>query len=283
MTAHTMLARPLTYGIALTVISGSTALADLVQYNSNPVAYPNVTAQLVAEYGANPVTETAFQYYTVNGAGAATLNMRFKQDLGGFFFNFGAYRVTPALLAIDTSTDAGREAYAAQALAPGNAALIFDDATQDPGASAALTMIGASTIMGGDTLGFFLIPDDTLAHFQTTPGDFGVNALGSVRFGVPPPLRWPLFGDASANPGGFDQLMSFDGISAVTGNPTSMFAWEDLTRLPGAGSDNSFSDLIFTVEGVTAAPVPEPATFGFGIALCTALGLSRSRRAQRKA
>jgi hypothetical protein len=82
--------------------------------NASPASYPNVTASLLAEYGANPVTETAFQYYTVNGAGPATLNMRFTTDFGGYLFNFGAYKVTPALLAIDTSTDAGRIAYATQ-------------------------------------------------------------------------------------------------------------------------------------------------------------------------
>ncbi|HZJ14938.1 MAG TPA: DUF4114 domain-containing protein [Chthoniobacteraceae bacterium] len=275
-----MIVRHLAFGIALTIVSASTVLADLVQYNSNPAAYPNVTAQLGLEYGANPVTETTFQYYTVNGAGAATLNMRFKEDLGGYQFNFGAYKVTPALLAIDTSTDAGRIAYANQALAPGNAALIFNDSTQDPGASAALTMIGASNIMGGDTIGFFLIPNQTLAEFQSNPGSFSLTGNGFAQ----PPNAWPLFGDATANPGGFDQLMSFDGTSIITGNPTSMFAWEDLTRLPGTGttSDESFSDLIFTVEGVTAAPVPEPATIGFGIALCGALGLSRPRRSASK-
>jgi hypothetical protein len=273
-----MIVRPLVFGIALTVITASTVLADLVQYNSNPLAYPNVTTQLALEYGANPVAETAFQYYTVNGAGPATLNMRFTQDLGGYQFNFGAYKVTPALLAIDTSTDAGRIAYATQALAAGNAALIFDDTTQDPGANASLTAIGASTIMGGDTIGFFLVPNSTLSNFQSNQGQFDLAGNGFAQ----PPFAWPLFGDATANPGGFDQLMSFDGTSIISGNPTSMFAWEDITRIPTGGSDNSFSDLIFTVEGVTAAPVPEPATFGFGIALCTALGFSRSRRGQRK-
>jgi hypothetical protein len=276
-----MIARSLAFGIGLTLITGSSVLADIVQYNSNPGAYPNVTAALTAEYGANPVTETAFQYYTVNGAGAATLNLRFKDDFGGYLFNFGAYKVTPALLAIDTSTDAGRIQYAQQALAPGNAALIFDDNTQDPGATAALTMIGANTIMGGDTIGFFLVPNSTLSNFQTNQGQFSLTGDGFFQ----PPYAWPLFGDASANPGGFDQLMSFDGISAVTTNPTSMFAWEDLTRSnPGSTqSDNSFSDLIFTVEGVTATPaIPEPGTIGFGLALCSALGLSRSRRGSRK-
>ena len=171
-------------------------------------------------------------------------------------------------------------AYATQALAAGNAALIFDDATQDPGLppglSTSLTTIGASTIMGGDTLGFFLIPNSTLSNFQTNQAQFSLTGDGFFQ----PPFAWPLFGDASANPGGFDQLMSFDGTSALTTNPTSMFAWEDITRAPGAGtvSDNSFSDLIFTVEGITAAPIPEPATIGFGLALLAAAGASRTRR-----
>lgn len=265
MTTRHSIACSISFGL----LTASGALAGLVQYNTSPGSYPNVTVALNAEFGTTalpPISETALSYYTVNGVGPSTVNFRFKDDHGGFLFNFGYYNVTPSLLAIDTSTDAGKMAYATQALAAGSATLLFDDATQNPGATASISA------NGGDTLGFFLIPNNTLTQFQTNPAAFALTGLGS-------PLRWPFFGLADANPGGEDQLMSFSGTSTVTGTTTSLFAWEDLTRVPGAGSDSNFSDLIFAVDGITAAPpsVPEPATFSFGLALLGASALSRCR------
>ncbi len=275
-----MITRHLASGLGLCLLAASSTYADTVQYNASPISYPNVTTALATEFGANPVSETALTYYQVNGVGPATLDFRFKTDFGGFQFNFGAYKVTASLLAIDTSTDAGKIAYATQALASGNAGLIFNDVVDNPGATASVTMIAGDTIMGGDTLGFFLIPNNSLTDFQTNQGSFALTGLGN-------PSRWPFFGFSDANPGGLDQLMSFGGTSIITGNSTSMFAWEDLTRLAGAGSDNNFSDLIFTVEGVTATPpvVPEPATFAFGLALLglTATSRFRSHRGTAKA
>jgi hypothetical protein len=55
--------------------------------------------------------------------------------------------------------------------------------------------------------------------------------------------------------------MSFSGTSIASGNPSSMFAWEDLTRasIPGNPfpSDNAFNDLIFGVEGVAVFQPPQ--------------------------
>ena len=247
-------------------------------YSASPGAYPRVTSALFGEFGTNsfpPLTETAQSFYRVQGTGPTDLNFRFKADTGSFRFQFGFYRNTAALRAIDLSTDAGREAYALMALAPGNATLVFDDFTQNPCASRTISATG------GDELGFFLIPDATLASFQTSPGLFAVNGVGSSTLGRPAPFRWPLFGLQAANPGGMDQLMSFSGTSAITGRETNLFAWEDLTRasIPGNPfrSDNQFNDLIFTIEGIQAvAPVPEPSScliFGLGF-----VGIIRLRR-----
>jgi hypothetical protein len=234
------------------------AQADTVQYTTSPALYPSVTTGLVQEFGTAsfpPLTETALSYYQVQGSGPVTLTFRFHFDTGGFLFNFGYYRWSPALDAIDTSTTAGKIAYATQALAPGNASLIFDDATDEPGA------VRTVTLNGGDVIGFFLIPDESLATFQSNPASFAVDGTGSIRLGLPGANRWPLFGLAAANPDGADQLMSFSGTSAATGNPSSMFAWEDLTRATIAGnpypSDNAFNDLIFGIEGVSAVQPPQ--------------------------
>jgi hypothetical protein len=171
-------------------------------------------------------------------------------DTGSFQFNFGYYNYLPSLNAIDTSTTAGKQAYATTALAPGNAVLVFNDVIHDPGATT------TKTVNGGELLGFFLIPDDTLANFQTSPGSFAVTGVGSATFGIGGPRRWPFFGYAAANPGGKDQLMSFSGTSRATGRRSNMFAWEDNSRasLPGDFvCDNAFNDLIFAVEGVEAS------------------------------
>jgi hypothetical protein len=271
------------YIIGVSTFTQACARGDFVQYTNSPASFPAVTAGLSGEFGTAsfpPLAETTQAFYQVQGAGPVTLTFRFKADTGSFLFSFGYYLNSPALDAIDTSTTAGKIAYATQALAPGNATLIFDDRVDNPGA------VRTVTANGGDILGFFLIPDETLARFQTSPGSFAVEGDGSATFGFPPPFRWPLFGLADANPQGRDQLLSFSGTSAVTGRPTNLFAWEDLTRatIPGnrQPSDNAFNDLIFAVEGVQPTQVvPEPATLSsLAVGVAALAGYRRWRRPQ---
>jgi hypothetical protein len=238
----------------------SNARGDTVQYASDPGSYPNVTVRLFQEYGNAsfpPLNETTLSYYQVDGVGPVTLAFRLLDDTGAFVFNFGYYRYSPALAAIDTSTTTGKIAYATAALAPDNATLVFDNAVDFPGA---VRTVNAN---GGDILGLFLIPDASLQQFQTDSSAFAVDGTGSATLGFPPPLRWPFFGPPGANPGDKDQLLSFSGTSVVSGNDSKLLAWEDLTRADivdnPLGSDNNFNDLVVAVEGVTAT-VPEPST-----------------------
>jgi hypothetical protein len=287
-----MALRPLVLAAGATLgLAGTPARADFIRYTDSPSSFPFVTNNLLGEFGTAgfpPLVETTQSFYQVEGTGPVDLTFRFRADTGTFLFQFGFYRTSAALEAIDLSTDAGRIAYATQALAPGNATLVFDDRVDNPG------VVRRVTANGGDILGFFLIPDDTLARFQTNPVLFAVEGVGSVTLGAPAPFRFPLFGLADANPQGRDQLLSFSGTSAVTGMPTTLFAWEDLTRavIPGNPfpSDVAFNDLIFAIEGIRAVDlpgpgpdpnaVPEPASLvllGVG-----AVGLAGVRRLRRR-
>lgn len=271
-------------GCALILLAAATtAAADTVLYSAAPATYPAVTSGLTTEFGTSsfpPLSETGLAYYAVPGAGPVDVKFRFHGDTGSFFFEFGYYHLTPALSAIDTSTDAGKEAYAAAALAPGNAFVVFDDNVNSPPDTA------TASLTGGDVVGFFLIPDASLADFQGSPGDFALDGTGSSTFAFPPPFRWPLFGFADANPGGLDQLMSFAGVSTITGEPSNLFAWEDLTRaaIPGNPnpSDEAFNDLIFGVEGVLS--VPEPGTLVLlSLGALAMLSVCNSARRRRSA
>lgn len=247
--------------LVLALLALASVRADEVRYFDSPASYPDVTNELSAEFGANPISESSQTVYQVQGTGAVDLNFRFKGDTGGYSFSFGFYRITASLNAIDVSTDAGKMQYAQQALS--SATLVFDDLTDDPGASATISA------MGGDVLGFFLIPNNTLANYLADPSAFAPDGTA----GNPA----PLFSVSGVNPGDFDQLLSFSGLSGVTGKATNLFAWEDLSRY--TGSDENFDDLVFTVEGVTSAPptaAPAPAALAsFAVG---GLGVLRRRR-----
>lgn len=254
----------------LSAASAQTLSRDNVQYFTNPNAYPLLTATLKNEFGSNSssvISENSASYFRVSGSGPVNLDFRFVSDTGSFLFNFGVYKVNAALAAIDTSTDAGRTSYAQLALSSNLATMVFNDATQDPGAT------GRVTVNSGDVIGFFLIPNGTLADFRNNPASFAVNSIGK---------RWPLFSDAMANPGGKDQFMSFTGRSIVANTAVNFYSWEDLTRaaIPGASTDNSFHDMTVTASGGSLVPlntVPEPSTAVLGVLSALALVFQRRR------
>lgn len=231
----------------LSEVSLRVASADTALFYSMPAERTRyVSRALRSEYGTTdspPILETTSPYYLVSSCGSNTVNFRFRNDTGAFNFSFGYYLISPKLTTIDLSSDAGKEAYANAALAPGNATLVFDNLTDRRGATRSFR------IASGTVLGFFLIPDARLQQFQTQRETFALTGVGSDSLRVPGARRWPLFSFADANPGGLDQLLSFIGTNSV-----SLFAWEDLTRTAVRGnpfpSDNQFNDLIFSIDGI---------------------------------
>jgi hypothetical protein len=151
-----------------------------------------------------------------------------------------------------------KQQWAAEALSPSRATLIFDDRNVDP-----VTTSPNFSLMGGDQIAFFIVPDNTLDNFRANPGAFYADPSGR-GFGDTT-VRSPLFSISNANPGEFDQMLSF------AANGVSMFAFEDLTRT--GGSDDSFADLVFTVN---AEIVPAPGALAL-LGIASAAGLRRRR------
>jgi hypothetical protein len=61
-----------------------------------------------------------------------------------------------------------------------------------------------------------------------------------------------FFSVSDANPGEFDQLLSF------VGNGVTLFTFEDLTRIAGGGSDDDFEDIAFTIDAELNPVVNDP-------------------------
>jgi len=99
----------------------------------------------------------------------------------------------------------------------------------------------------GDLFFFGIIPNNSVGNFLANPSDF-YNADGSPVL-TPNSNRAPLFQLDIANPGEFDQLLSF------IGGGQTLFTWEDLTR--AGGSDQDFTDLAFGVDTEFIPPCPE--------------------------
>ncbi|MFT5486063.1 MAG: hypothetical protein ACI9JL_002401 [Paracoccaceae bacterium] len=154
--------------------------------------------------------------------GSTRLDFTYVRDTGSYRFSFGVF--DRGAVTADPVSD--RQNWAIQAL--GASTVVFDDRVTNPGATASVEFAA------GTDLGLFLIPNDTLASVLENPAAF---------YGGSRPA--PLFSVADANPGSFDQLMTFEAGGLTT------FAFEDLSR---AGySDQDFTDLVITM---TADPLP---------------------------
>ena len=311
--------RILTLLALLGILAAQPLVADQVSYSDDPTpatTYDKTALLLNEVFGSSDptsgdFTETYPPSFIVNGNGMQDVTFNFLYEDGGYTFEFGYFVMTDELLGMSTDTVNQKRAFANAALE--NAHTIIVDrnysgsapsgafkATADPTWTdnpsdpddymGTRSSVNSTTvqIMGGTRIEFFIIPNNTLANFQSNPNSFGLtDEFGSA---------WPLFSYSDANPGsgtrnngstngsgeGYDQVMTFDGTTAgdLMGNGQetgTMVAFEDVRRINN--SDEDFSDLIFFIGNVSSeTAVPEPATVFAGALLTLGLGLTILRR-----
>ena len=240
---------------------GSPAMADTVTFfggGTGPTS--TLGATLTAQGLNNPAFETTAETFLVPGpSGTNTiLNFSFVQDLGGFTFAFA----TKDRSSVTADPITQKQAFAVEAAA--GSILVFNDATQDPGATASFS------VLAGTELIFFIIPNSTREAFLADPSAFYDPANQGFGSG----FSSPLFSIADANPGQRDQFMAF------VGNGKTLFAFEDLDRSIPNYSDDSFTDLVFSINTQLApvqTAVPLPGVAMAGGALLGGMGLKRRR------
>ncbi len=251
------------FGVAVvSVCTASTVSADIRTHFGDGVG-ADVIPTLLDRVGigrTNSASENTGTIFDVPGTPGSDVNVRFQfeSDTGTFLFSFGFFRLS----GVTADPVTNRNDWVSQALAPSNAVLVFDDRTVDP-----ITRSSTFTLTSGDRLGFFLIPNNTLAAFQADPTGFLLNpdGLGNSN-DLFDPFRAPLFSVSDANPRRFDQMLSF------AANGVTMFAFEDLVRT--GFTDEQFNDLIFTID---TEIVPAPSSLGV-LAAAGAVCLRRRRR-----
>lgn len=200
------------------------AYADTIRYADGGFRSVQQSLSGLGYNTSDPSIESTAESFIVPAAqgSAARLDFSYIRDTGSYRFSFGVF--DRGAVTADAVSD--RQNWAIQALSA--ATVIFDDRETDPGATASVEF------SAGTDLGLFLIPNDTLASVLENPAAF---------YGGGRPA--PLFSVADANPGSFDQLMTFEAGGLTT------FAFEDLSR---AGySDEDFTDLVITM---TSSPLP---------------------------
>jgi len=213
--------------ILLTFSTAQFANADTVLHIPGHAGDPSISTELsglgMADVLSSETTQTTF---FVPGSGTTTVKFTFEANGGAFVGSFGFYDVST----VTANPVTQKALYTIQAL--GGATEVFNDAVVNPGVTASFNLAAATE------LGFFLIPDASLATYLGNPGLFQVNGGADDS---------PLFSVSDANPGNFDQLFSF----ADNGN--TLFGWEDLTRTDLSKlqpSDNDFNDLVFSVDAI---------------------------------
>lgn len=248
-------------GAAAIVLASSalpaSARADTVSfYDASHSSLGNTLTALGYDMSDHGIEDTAETFVVPGVAGTSTgLTFTFVQDVGGYQFSFGIFDYDA--ITADPATD--RTTWGLQALA--SATEVFDNRKIVIGQTKTVD------VAAGTRLGLFLIPDDTLASVLDDPSSF----YGGSR-------PDPLFSVSNANPGAYDQLLTFESGGLAT------FAFEDLTRT--GWSDEDFNDLVVTmrtsvstqaVESLT--PVPEPPTGILLLAFAGAASMWRRARA----
>jgi len=167
----------------------------------------------------------------------AEIEFEVVQDTGNFFYSYG-FCHTDSVGILDPVTQ--KEAWATACLGDPDTVEIFDDTFDDVGDTKILLFDA------GDELFFWVIPNNDLATFNADPSAF-----------YPPqttnnPFRAPLFSVENANPGEFDQVLTF------IGGGKTLLTFEELSRT--GDSDEDFIDLAFVLD-VELTPTPKPITF----------------------
>jgi len=152
------------------------------------------------------------------------------------------------------------------AMVNSNLVLFVDDGTVESFVGGDTTTITSCAsgcdVIPGETVHFWLIPNNNVATFLggTPPGsDFYPSQTDMDNFRVP----FLMFDQA--NPGEFDQLLTF------VGGGITLFTWEDKTRddliQPGA-SDQDFTDLAFKADVEFDPSCPNPPFTSIQDCLC---------------
>jgi hypothetical protein len=199
--------------------------------------------------GSEVLAET-FEVPTDPTAASIDLTFTVQRDTGIFLYSFG---FCPASSVIGIDPLSQKQAWATACLAA--ATEVFDDTTSDVGDTFLVNLVPGTVEI------FYLIPNNDLATFNADPTQFYPSQTSVNAF------RAPLFSVEDANPGEFDQMLSF------IGGGFTLFTFEDLTRsdiVPPGASDQDFTDLAFSID-IEIIPKPFCEIFPT-IPACTLVG-----------
>lgn len=222
--------------LLLLAVAGAPARADTLSFFDGSYGSLQGTLQSLGYNTSDPAIETTAQTYTAAGAPGTTtrLDFTFVQDVGGYQFSFGIFDYG----AVTANPVTDRILWGMQALSA--ATLVFDNREVEVDDTMSID------VAAGAQLGFFLIPDDTLADILENPEDFYDGSRPD-----------PLFSVSDANPGAYDQMLAFQSGSLFA------LAFEDLTRT--GWSDQDFNDLVITMQETVSdqlveriETIPEP-------------------------
>jgi len=193
------------------------------------------------------------------------------RDTGLFQYTFGLCPAS-AVAAFNPVTE--KQLWAVACL--GAAIVLFEDnGTMESFVGGDTTTISVCAsgcdVIPGEIIHFFLIPNNDIAAVLVAnplPGDDFYPSSTDVGL-----FRAPLFMLDLANPGEFDQMLTFlqTGDDAIT-----LFTWEDLTRddlIPPNESDQDFTDLAFKSDVAFIPQCPNPPFPTVEKCLCEKFGM----------
>ncbi len=210
-------------GLSAFLLASPAAADALADFGGRAASEAN---RILGLAGMTPTAfETTAETFSVpGGTGVVDLEFHFLQQSGGYKFSFGIYDVRN--VTADPALE--RDLYAQQAITTGT--LLFQEGRkaqnneQKPGAKKTISVVA------GAVLGLFFLPNYKLDDYLNDPNDY--SEAGNK---LP-----PLFSVSAANPGGYDQVLSFsDGTQ-------TLFTFEDIMRT--SNSDEDFNDATVVVN-----------------------------------